>query len=104
MSTQINKNTIKRLLDSNQKKFRTLGIKRIGLFGSYIRGEENRGSDIDLLVEFFEGEKTFDRFIELSFFLEKLFNHRIELVTPEGMSPYIAPYIMKEIEYANFTS
>ena len=81
-----------------------LGIKRVGIFGSYVRGEQNKDSDIDLLVEFFEGEKTFDRFMEISYFLEKILNHRIELVTPEGMSPYIAPHIFKEIEYADFSS
>jgi len=104
MRTNINKNTIKRLLINNQNRLRDLGIKRVGLFGSYVRGEENKESDIDLLVEFFDGEKTFDRFMELSYFLEKILNHRIELVTPEGMSPYIAPHILKEIEYADFTS
>jgi predicted nucleotidyltransferase len=104
MSTNINKNKIKRLLINNQNRLRALGIKRVGIFGSYVRGEENKESDIDLLVEFFDGEKTFDRFMELSYFLEKIMNHRIELVTPEGMSPYIAPHILKEIEYADFTS
>jgi predicted nucleotidyltransferase len=104
MRTNINKKTIKRLLINNQNRIRLLGIKRVGIFGSYVRGEQNKDSDIDLLVEFFEGEKTFDRFMEISYFLEKILNHRIELVTPEGMSPYIAPHIFKEIEYADFSS
>jgi predicted nucleotidyltransferase len=54
MSTNINKNTIKRLLINNQNRLRALGIKRVGIFGSYVRGEENKESDIDLLVEFFD--------------------------------------------------
>ncbi len=99
----INKKSIKQLLVSNQKKLRSLEIKRIGLFGSYVRGEEHPESDIDFLVEFRDGEKTFDRFMELSFFLENLFQRHIELVTLEAMSPYIAPHIMNEIEYADFS-
>ena len=77
MSTNMNKNTIKRLLINNQNRLRDLGIKRVGIFGSYVRGEENKESDIDLLVEFFDGEKTFDRFMELSYFLEKIMNRQM---------------------------
>jgi len=57
-------------------------------------------SDIDLLVEFEAGRKTFDAFIKLSFFLEDVLHHRVELVTMEALSPYIGPYILKEVEYA----
>lgn len=45
------------------------GIKRIGLFGSYARGEQREESDIDLLVEFDEGKKNYDNFMDLCFFL-----------------------------------
>ncbi|MCX5895652.1 MAG: nucleotidyltransferase family protein [Proteobacteria bacterium] len=94
------KHDIMSVLHQKRDHLRALGIKRIGLFGSFARGEQRLDSDIDLLVEFEPGRKTFDAFMELSFFLEEVLNHRIELVTVESLSPYIGPYILKEVEYA----
>jgi uncharacterized protein len=88
------------VLDKNRSHLRALGVRRIGLFGSFVRGEQRPDSDIDLLVEFNPGQKTFDRFMELSFFLEEVLQHRIELVTVESLSPYIGPHILREVEYA----
>ena len=88
------------VLDQNRSHLRALGVRRIGLFGSFLRGEQRPDSDIDLLVEFDPGQKTFDIFMELSFFLEEVLQHRIELVTVESLSPYIGPHILKEVEYA----
>jgi hypothetical protein len=77
-----------------------LGVRRIGLFGSFVRGEQRPDSDIDLLVEFEPDRKTFDTFIELSFFLEEVLQHKIELVTVESLSPHLGPHILREVEYA----
>lgn len=75
------------------------GVRRIGLFGSYARGVEHEESDIDLIVEFDAGKKNYDNFIELCFFLEDLLNHKVDLLTPESVSPFIRPYIEKDIIY-----
>lgn len=87
------------LLRSQEDKIRRLGVKRLGLFGSFARGEQNRDSDIDVLVEFEKGQKNFDHFIHLAFLLEELFKRPVELVTPESLSPYLKPHIAQEIEY-----
>jgi uncharacterized protein len=87
-------------LHTNAPRLRAFGVRRIGLFGSFVRGEQHPESDIDLLVEFEPGKKTFDAFMELSFFLDDLLLHRVELVTIESLSPYIGPHILKEVEYA----
>lgn len=94
------KQDILNVLDQNQSHLRSLGVRRIGLFGSFVRGEQCLDSDIDLLVEFASGRKTFDAFMELSFFLEDVLQRQIELVTVESLSPYIGPHILKEVEYA----
>jgi uncharacterized protein len=91
------------LIAGQKLRLRALGVRRLGLFGSFVRGEQSAGSDVDLLVEFASGQKTFDNFMQLAFFLEELFHRRVELVTPESMSPYIRPYIMDEVEYAALT-
>ena len=87
------------LIEGHKDQIKALGVKRLGLFGSFARGEQQGGSDIDFLVEFEPGKKTFDNFIQLSFFLEDLLKRRVELVTPEALSPYIGPHILSEVEY-----
>jgi len=94
------KQDVLQTLHQNRDRLKILGVSRIGIFGSIVRGEQHPGSDIDLLVEFEAGQKTFDAFMELSFLLEEVLQHRIELVTVESLSPYIGPHILKEVEYA----
>ena len=95
---QTKKDVVKALC-SNHVQIQALGVERLGLFGSFVRGDHNAQSDVDLLVEFRPGHKTFDNFIQLSFLLENLLQRRVELVTPEALSPYIGPHIMREVEY-----
>lgn len=89
------------VLQQNQSYLKALGVKSIGLFGSYVRERQRTDSDIDLLVEFEPNRKTFDTFMELSFFLEEALHHQVEIVTLESLSPYIGPHILKEVEYAS---
>ena len=76
-----------------------LGVQRLGLFGSFVRGEQNDDSDVDLLIEFRPGRKSFDSFMELSFLLEEILGRKVDLLTPESLSPYIGPKILAEVEY-----
>jgi uncharacterized protein len=94
------KQDILNALHQSRSRLKAFGVRRIGLFGSYVRGEQQSESDIDLLVEFEPDKKTFDAFMELSFFLDDLLLHRVELVTIESLSPYVGPHILKEVEYA----
>lgn len=87
---------------THHARIRALGVKRLGLFGSFLHGRPNRDSDVDVLVEFMPGCKTFDNFIQLAFFLEALFDRRVELVTPESLSPFLGPQILSEVEYVTF--
>lgn len=98
------KQDILTVIDQNRSVLRALGVIKIGLFGSFVRGEQHQESDIDLLIEFEPGRKTFDTFMELSFFLEEVLQRRIELVTLESLSPYIGPHILKEVEYVSFAA
>lgn len=56
-------------------------------------------SDVDILVEFDTGKRTYDNFIDTCFLLEDLLGRRVELVTIDSLSPYIKPYVLKEVEY-----
>jgi len=98
------KGKIAEIIRSNQEKIRSYGVRRLGLFGSFVRGEQKTESDIDLLVEFEQDKKSFDNFIELVFFLEEILGRRVELITSDALSPYIAPHIIREVEYVNISS
>lgn len=99
-----NKERLIKLIISNKEKISEFGTERLGLFGSFVRNEQNDKSDIDIVVEFLPGRKSYDNFINLVFFLENLFGRKVELLTPESISPYIKPYIDREIEYVSFAS
>ena len=84
--------TIKKHKAEIRKRY---GVRKIGVFGSYVRGEQKETSDIDLLVEF--EKPTFDNFMDMLFVLEDLFGKDADLITTRGMSPYIRPSIEKEV-------
>lgn len=75
-----------------------LGVRSIGLFGSFVRGEQTAASDVDLLVDFEPGQHTFDNFMDVSLLLEDLLGRKVDLVTRESLSPYIGPHILREVE------
>lgn len=86
-------------LQEHRESLEGFGVSRIGLFGSFQKGQQTAGSDIDFLVEFAPGQKTFSNYLALSQFLEELFERDIELLTPESLSPYIGPHILEETDY-----
>ena len=75
-----------------------LGVQRLALFGSVQRNEARGNSDVDILVEFVPGQKTFDHLLALAELLEGKLGHRVELVTAESLSPYLRPYILNEAQ------
>ena len=74
-------------------------VRRMGLFGSFVRGEETKESDIDILVDL--EDPMFRNFMNLAFFLEYLFGRRVDLLTQEGISHRIRPYVEKEVVWAD---
>ena len=94
-----NKEEIFQRMTANRVALGNLGVHRYALFGSFVTGDQNSGSDVDLLVEFKPGRKSFDNFLNLSFLLEEIFGRKVDMVTPESLSPYIGPKILAEVEY-----
>ena len=93
------KDDINKVIAENQVQLKSLGAKSFGLFGSFARNEANEDSDVDMIVEFKDGQKTYDNFIELAELLENLLGRRVELVTESSLSKYIKPHIQKEVIY-----
>ena len=75
-----------------EKKY---GVKNLEVFGSYIRGEQKKGSDLDILVEF---HRTIDlfKYIELENFLSKKIGVKVDLVMKDTLKPRIKDRILKE--------
>ncbi|MBA7542522.1 hypothetical protein ES705_34845 [subsurface metagenome] len=77
-----------------------LGVQNIGLFGSYARGEQSHNSDIDILIDFDPEKENFETFMKVCEYFEQLFkNEKVEVITRNGLSPYIGPEILKEVVY-----
>ncbi len=94
------KENILKKLKSNKLEFSKYGIRNVGLFGSYLRNEQSSGSDIDLLIDFDPEKENFDNFMAAYDLFENLFkNEKIEIVTKNGLSPYIGPAILNEVVY-----
>ncbi|VVB60890.1 Nucleotidyltransferase domain protein [uncultured archaeon] len=74
-------------------------VKEIGVFGSYVRGEQQKQSDVDILVEFYEPVGLF-KFIELEDYLEKLLKIKVDVVSKKALKPHIGEHILREVVYA----
>jgi predicted nucleotidyltransferase len=76
-----------------RKKFK---VKTIGVFGSYVRGEQKRSSDVDVLVEFEEPVGLFE-FMALENYLSDLLGVKVDLVSKKGLKPHIGERILEEV-------
>ena len=84
----------------HKQEFSDLGIRNVGLFGSYLRNEQSNNSDIDLLIDFEPEKENFDNYMAVYDIFENIFkNEKIEVVTKNGLSNYIGPKILKEVMY-----
>lgn len=87
-------------LKTTKIRLEKFGVRSIGLFGSYIRNEQSSESDIDLLIDFEPEKENFDNFMAVCDLLEHVFRkQKVEVVTKNGLSPYIGPSILKEVQY-----
>jgi predicted nucleotidyltransferase len=82
-------------LNNHRQDLARLQVKALALFGSIARDEARPDSDIDLLVEF-DGEPSFDRFMDLKFFLEDLLKRRVDLVTRAALKPRMRRIVERE--------
>ena len=92
--------SIVNILRDNASEIRDrFGVERLGVFGSASRGQETPSSDVDILVGFEEGLKTFDNFMDLKFYLENLFGREVDLITFESIHPLMKDRIIQEAVY-----
>ena len=96
--------TIEDILKRNTDVLKKHHVRKIGIFGSYARGDHDAHSDIDILVEFDDSafgrnyRGYFDTVTSLSADLSALLNNHVDLVTFDMLSPRIAPDVLKEVK------
>ena len=93
MKNKLNSEKMLKDIEKRKKEIRKYGIKKIGLFGSYVKNK----SDIDFLIEV--NEIDADKFFSLLFLLEKMFKKKIDLVDIKRLRPELE-YVKKEAKYA----
>jgi predicted nucleotidyltransferase len=86
------------LVELNRDAIKRFGVRRLGLFGSHARDEGKMGSDLDFVVDL--QEKTFDNYMDLKEYLEKLFNCPVDLVIIDAIKPRLKTIILNETLYA----
>jgi len=98
MSNELN--TIKEKIIKNKAYLReTYGVEEIGVFGSYARGDQDDGSDIDIAIEINHDKVAvgFFEFSRMQRFLEELLGKKVDLVTKRAIKPYIKDRILAQM-------
>ncbi len=93
----LDRDTILHTLEEHRAELRRLGVRRIGVFGSYLHGRPREGSDLDFLVRF--ERPSFDDYMDTKFFLQDLFSREVDLVTEEALKPAL-DHVRREAAYA----
>jgi len=98
------KKTLTEIMDILKKNERELskkyGIQKIGIFGSYLRGEAGQESDFDILVEFEQGvDIGLLKFVEIENYLSDLLGIKVDMVEKSALKPRIGKHILKEVVY-----
>ena len=90
-------NQIKQTLESQKKYLKEkYMIKEVGIFGSYIRGDQKKKSDLDILVEFEETPGLLT-FLEIENYLSEILDTKVDLVMKDSLKPVIGSFILKEV-------
>lgn len=92
------------LIEAHASELRALGARRVGIFGSFSRGEERLDSDIDVYLEFEAGMKNYDNFFAIHELLEKILGRPIDLVTDGSLSERKARLILPTVRYATLNA
>ncbi|AUD05297.1 nucleotidyltransferase family protein [Spirosoma pollinicola] len=90
-------------IQSHQSALKQLGAARLGLFGSFVRNEQQIDSDVDLVVEFEPGQKKLHNFLDMADYLEEVMARKVDLLTWEGMAELVRKHVANEVEYVALT-
>ncbi|WP_020596244.1 nucleotidyltransferase family protein [Spirosoma panaciterrae] len=89
-------------IQAHQNKLKQFGAARLGLFGSFVRDEQQTDSDVDLVVEFKPGAKKLHNFLDMADYLEEVMARKVDLLTWDGMAEFVRKHVANEVEYITF--
>ena len=92
------------VIERHGDEVRALGARRIGVFGSFARGQARDDSDVDVYVEFDDDKRTYDNFFALHELLESVLGRRVDLVTDKALTETKARLIVPTVRYASVHS
>lgn len=88
------------LINEHMDSINKFHIKEIGVFGSFVRGEQTPDSDVDILVKFEEDQETLDNYMDLKFYLEDLFRRKVDVVIADAIKDALKKTIVESVHYA----
>ena len=94
----MNKEEILKKLRENRGKVKKFGVKRIGIFGSFVKDKATEKSDIDVVVEFDLKDLTFDKYLAFEEFLRALFSKEVDIITKDGLESIRIEHIREDIK------
>ena len=87
------------LVAKHRPEFHALGVRVLGLFGSFVRGEQREDSDLDFVVEYAPGALTFRSYMQTKELLEALFQRQVDLAIQSDLKPRLQARIQAEARY-----
>jgi len=94
-------NEISSFISTQKNEFKTkYMVNEIGIFGSYAKNRQSETSDLDVLVEFNDGDETFDNYMDLKILLEDSLKLKVDLVVKSSLREEIKNDILSEVVYA----
>lgn len=90
-------------IGEHKAELHSLGVVRVGVFGSVARGKASANSDVDVMVDFVPNKKTYRNFFGTATLLESILQSPVDVITPASVSPYLKPYIEKDIQYVQIS-
>jgi uncharacterized protein len=103
LPVQTKKELLERILAS-EGEIRSYGVKRLGIFGSFVRDEAKENSDVDFFIDFDIEYKTLKNFFRLARYLQNLLGRRVEIITPQSLNKFIGKYVTQQVEYVPFAA
>jgi len=88
-----------KLGEDREHIYKTFYVRRIGVFGSFVRNKQTRRSDVDILVEFRKGHKDFFNYMRLKYYLEASLGKKVDLVIREAVKPRLRERVFNEVVY-----
>ena len=97
---RVNRDQALQILNDIFPQLQTYGVRDVALFGSVARNDAGNSSDIDILIDFEPEAESFDNLMNVADLLDRRFDSPVDLVTVNGLSPYLAASVQAEAVHA----